>query len=144
MKIRPLQRPDLDVHYFKLLSGLSASLDIDFVEDYGGRFDRLWSEFTLNDNYHILVSVSASYILGTASLFIEQKINGKSAGHIEDVVVDASKRGLGVGSSLIKGLIKIAKEKRCYKVILNCSDKNIPFYNKFGFLKIDNGMKLVL
>ena len=62
----------------------------------------------------------------------------------EDVVVDDSKRRLGVGSSLIKGLIKIAKEKGCYKVILNCSDKNIPFYSKFGFLKIDNGMKLVL
>ena len=144
MKIRPLQRPDLDVHYFKLLSGLSASLDIDFTIDIGGRFNRLWSEFILNDNYHILVSVSHPYILGTASLFIEQKINGKSAGHIEDVVVDTSMRGLGVGSALIESLIKIAKRERCYKVILNCSDKNIPFYSKFGFLKIDNGMKLVL
>ena len=70
MKIRELQRSDLDFHYFKVLSGLSASLDINFTKDHGGRFDRLWSEFVQNDNYHILVSVSHPYILGTASLFI--------------------------------------------------------------------------
>ena len=149
MLIREIQREDLDIHYFKLLNGLSPSLDINLTDWYEEKinrdyFDNLWSDFTSNSNYHILVAVSQPYTLGTASLLVEQKINGKFAGHIEDVVVSTSHRGLGIGSLLIKDLIEIAKNKKCYKVILNCSDKNIAFYRQFGFLKIDNGMKLTL
>ena len=62
----------------------------------------------------------------------------------KDESVLRSHRGAGIGSLLIKSLIKTAKQQKCYKVILNCSDKNIPFYNQFGFIKIDNGMKKVL
>lgn len=29
-------------------------------------------------------------------------------------------------------LIKIAHESGCYKVILDCSDDNVPFYQKCG------------
>ena len=137
MQIRNLQREDLDIHYFKLLNELSSSLSIGAEKN----FDKLWSNFSDNDNYHIVVAFSDFSILGTASLFIEKKINGVSAGHIEDVVVSRSQRGIGIGGLLIKNLIKTAKKKKCYKIILNCSDKNVPFYEKLGFLKIDNGMK---
>ena len=140
MEIRSLQRSDLDIHYFKLLNELSPSLNIDLENS----FDKLWSGFVDNNNYYIVVAVSASSILGTASLLIERKINGKTAGHIEDVVVSKSQRGLGVGSLLIEHLIRIAEKEECYKIILNCSDDNTPFYNKLGFIKTDNGMKMTL
>ena len=148
MEIRNLQRPDLDIHYFKLLNELSPSLNVNLTEWYKDKidknFDKLWNDFIDNDSYHIVVASSGSHIVGTASLLTEQKISGKFAGHIEDVVVLRSHRGAGIGSLLIKSLIKTAKQQKCYKVILNCSDKNIPFYNQFGFIKIDNGMKKVL
>ena len=139
MQIRSIEREDLDVRYFQLLSELSPSL-LNTEEN----FDRLWSEFVDNNDHHIVVAVSDSYVLGTASLLIERKISGKSAGHIEDVVVSKTRRGLGTGGMLIKKLVEIAKKKNCYKIILNCSDENIPFYSKLGFIKTDNGMKLVV
>ena len=75
---------------------------------------------------------------------IERKINGRTAGHIEDVVVSKQHRGRGIGELLIEDLVKTAKKEQCYKIILNCSDKNVPFYNKFGFSKVDNGMKMII
>lgn len=150
MFIRNIQKDDLDIHYFKLLSELSPSLDIDLTEWYKEKiqenFDKLWSDFVDNKNHHIIVafSVFSPYVAATASLLIENKINGKNAAHIEDVVVSKVYRGLGLGGAMIKRLIDVARDKECYKIILNCSDKNVPFYDHLGFTKIDNGMKLVL
>jgi len=140
---RNIEREDLDVHYFKLLNELSPSLNTYLVLTEES-FDKLWSDFVDNNNHHIRVAVSTSNTVGTASLLIEQKINGRVAGHIEDVVVSKSHRGRGIGGSLIKDLIRVAKKEQCYKVILSCSDKNVPFYNKFGFIKTENSMRLTI
>ena len=74
-------------------------------------------------------------VVATASLLVEPKfIHGLSfAGHIEDVVVDKSMRGTGVGKILIDHLVKEAEKQKCYKVILDCEKHNIPFYKKCGF-----------
>lgn len=59
--------------------------------------------------YTLLVAEDAGRIVGTATLFVERKlIHGCSAaGHIEDVVVDASVRGKGVGRLLVERLIQV-------------------------------------
>ena len=36
---------------------------------------------------------------------------------------------------MIEELIKIAKENECYKVILDCNEKVMDFYEKTGFRK---------
>lgn len=76
-------------------------------------------------------------IIATASLLIEQKFIHKCGrvGHIEDVVVDKSARGLGLGKIMIKYLTMEAKNSGCYKVILDCSEDNVGFYKKCGFSK---------
>jgi glucosamine-phosphate N-acetyltransferase len=85
-------------------------------------------------------------------------------GHIEDVVVDNSYRGqrLGqryarahqqqhsfllpdlphhltltcdTGHRLINALCDAAQELGCYKVILDCSEANVPFYEKCGLTR---------
>ena len=73
--------------------------------------------------------------MGTGTLFVEQKFihSGGLAGHIEDVVVDSTIRGRGLGRIIIEKLKRIAFEAGCYKVILDCVDKNVPFYEKCGF-----------
>ena len=51
MQIRNLQRPDLDIHYFKLLNELSPSLNVDLTEWYKDKidknFDKLWDDLLI-------------------------------------------------------------------------------------------------
>lgn len=85
-------------------------------------------------------------IIGTMSLLIEEKFIHKlsSVGHIEDVVVDDDYRGKGLGKMLIDYGVKYAKDNGCYKIILNCADKNIAFYEKCGFKSKNVEMSLYL
>ena len=66
---------------------------------------------------------------------MEEKLlkGGSSVGHIEDVVVDSDCRSLGVGRELVERCVESAKDFGCYKVILSCQEKNLPFYIKCGF-----------
>jgi glucosamine-phosphate N-acetyltransferase len=74
-------------------------------------------------------------IIGTATLILETKFihNGGCVGHIEDVVVHPDFRGKKVGQQLIHELVREARLAGAYKVILNCTPDNIPFYEKCGF-----------
>ena len=54
-------------------------------------------------------------------------------GHIEDIVVDTKYRGMGLGKKIITHLTERAKELECYKIILDCAEKNTEFYQKCGF-----------
>lgn len=101
---------------------------------------------------NILLSGSKIFILGsleipkgTVTLLIEQKLlhNCKCVGHIEDFVVDFNLRGQGYGESLLNKCLEVSKTNNCYKVVLHCDDKLVPFYSKMGFDKT-NGMRLNL
>ena len=74
-------------------------------------------------------------IIGAGSLIIEKKFirDLGIAGHIEDIVVDKTYRGKNLGKRVIELLKALAEANNCYKVILDCADYNVPFYNKCGF-----------
>ncbi len=90
-------------------------------------------------NTHIYDNISViivdNLIVGTITLLIEPKIihGGSKVGHIEDVVVDKDYRGLGLGTVLINHAVDVAKKMGCYKVILDCSNDMVKFYQKNGF-----------
>ena len=52
---------------------------------------------------------------------------------IEDIVVDSEVRGKMIGVSLIKELIKVAKNKGCYRITLFCKETLVNFYGRNGF-----------
>ena len=83
-------------------------------------------------------------IVGSVTIFIETKIihNFGKVAHVEDVIVDNTCRGKGLGKMLVQKCIDYAQKHDCYKIILNCSDENIPFYEKCGFSKKENEMTL--
>jgi glucosamine-phosphate N-acetyltransferase len=83
-------------------------------------------------------------IVGSVTIFIETKLihNFGKVAHIEDVIVDNTCRGKGLGKILVRKCIDYARIHDCYKIILNCSDENIPFYEKCGFSKKENEMTL--
>ena len=78
---------------------------------------------------------SPTKLVAAATLLVEYKFihEAGKCGHIEDVVVDSSARGLGLGKIIIRRLVELAHEAGCYKVILDCSEKNVAFYNRCGF-----------
>ena len=96
-----------------------------------------------NENHIIHVAELDGKIVGSTTLLIEQKFihEGGFVGHIEDVVVNKKFEGRGIGMKLVLSLLDVAKEKKCYKTILNCEDKLIPFYEKIGFKQKSTEMR---
>lgn len=99
-----------------------------------------------NPYHKILVAKINNRIIGSTTVIIEPKFihNLSKVAHIEDVVVDVNNRCNGIGTLLMKKAIDISKQYGCYKIILDCSDKNINFYGKLGFSKKETQMALYL
>lgn len=83
-------------------------------------------------------------LIGFGKIIIDRKKEGRPAGLIEDIWTHENYRGQGIGKEIILTLIEQAKAHDCYKVVLICADHNIPFYEKCGFTRHQNGMRLSL
>jgi glucosamine-phosphate N-acetyltransferase len=83
-------------------------------------------------------------VIGTATLLVEPKFifGGGRVGHIEDVAVRAGYQTRGIGFKLVKYATEQAVLMRCVRTVLDCSDKNIPFYEKIGYSYHGNTMKI--
>jgi glucosamine-phosphate N-acetyltransferase len=90
------------------------------------------------------IAMFGEQVVGTAALLLEQKFihGGGYVGHIEDVVVLREHAGKGIGRALVEHALKEARKSGCYKVILNCHEKNVPFYEKLGFRRHEMEMRL--
>lgn len=126
--IREIIHTDLTDDYFLLLSQLSGVLTSYNVYN-------MWEAYLKGSSKTYIFINDDNQIIGSATIFIEHKFLhcGSTIGRIEDVVVDANLRVKGVGKSLVKKCIEFANDKDCYKIILDCSDDNVPFYEKCGF-----------
>jgi glucosamine-phosphate N-acetyltransferase len=96
---------------------------------------------------HIFVAIKDKEgIIGTAKIIIEQKFfdGGKKASHIEDVVTRKGFDGIGIAGILVNEAIEFSKREKCYKVILDCDEKLLNFYEKFGFEKSGEFMRMYL
>jgi len=107
------------------------------------RAKQIFNEITSQKNHIILVAVIDGEVVGSATLLIEQKFthNGCKVARIEDVVVMEKYQKQGIGGKLIISLIDYAEKLSCYKTILDCLEKNIPFYEKLGFNRHLKGMR---
>jgi glucosamine-phosphate N-acetyltransferase len=104
---------------------------------------------TLNSNnersHYVFVLEDDNKIVGCGTIIVELKLlHGFSkVCHIEDVVIDNTIRGKGYGKYLIDYMVNFAKNLNLvYKIILNCSDDKIGFYEKCGFIKKSNQMAI--
>ena len=86
----------------------------------------------------VIEDLAKEKIVACGSVFIEDKIihNLSKCAHIEDIVVDPSYRGLRLGFYVIDKLKKVAMQFNCYKIILDCSEKNVKFYEKCEFERV--------
>lgn len=134
VQFRSIQQCDLE-SVFLLLQQLTEI-------DYSTRnIQNCWDNFIQNNSSNSIVGLLDNKIIAYGSIIIENKIRGELAGHIEDIVVCESMRNKGIGIELINELIKIGKNKGCYRVTLLCDDNLSSFYEKNGFVKNGIAMK---
>jgi glucosamine-phosphate N-acetyltransferase len=100
----------------------------------------------LKSRIRTYVAIIDGQIAGTASVFIEPKFinSGGVVGHIEDVAVHKSFQKHGVGRALVEHLLDVCREFHCYKVILDCAEGVIPFYERLGFHRWERAMRIDL
>jgi glucosamine-phosphate N-acetyltransferase len=140
--IREIEQADLEKGFFQTLSNLAM---LGRIHDDLEQAKKILQEIKSYPLYKIFVAVKNddAEIIGSITLLIEQKFihDGGKSGHIEDVVTRKEYEGIGVGSALVSAALAFAREKNCYKVILDCSEKNVPFYEKIGFRRNEISMR---
>lgn len=126
LNFRQLEKGDYDKNYLELLKQLTVVGDIS-KEKYEMTIDKMGAE--------VWVIEFEGKIIASVSLLLEQKIIHECGivGHLEDVVVDRDYRKYGLGKFIIERIIKIAKERGCYKLIGDCKSELLGFYEKNGF-----------
>ncbi len=136
--IRKIIESDLENGFLESLDSLRQTSNL---EQNSAR--NILKQILGNENHIIHVAELDGKIVGSTTLLIEQKFihEGGIVGHIEDVVVKKEFEGQGIGMKLVLSLLDIAKERECYKTILNCEDELIPFYEKIGFKQKSNEMR---
>ena len=126
LNFRQLEKSDYNKNYLELLKQLTTVGDIS-KEKYEMTFDKMGAQ--------VWVVEFEAKIIASVSLLLEQKIIHECGivGHLEDVVVDKDYRKYGLGKFIIERIIKIARERGCYKLIGDCKSELLGFYEKKGF-----------
>ena len=137
--IRELKEEDICNGFLKSLDSLTLASDIDETKAI-----EVFERINSNPDYVIAVAELEGKIVGTTTLFIESKFihKGGFVGHIEDVSVDKDFHGQKIGQKIMEYLLKISKDRGCYKTILNCTDDVKPFYEKLGFRQVANELRI--
>ena len=140
---RFLQEEDYDSNFLPLLAQLTTVGNVS-----KNQFTRQFGIIKRAKNQHAVViervTSGSRKIVATATLFIESKVARRDTrcGHIEDVVVDSAVRGLGLGLTVVHLLLEVAVQANCSEVVLDCSEKNVPFYERCGFSRAGACMRL--
>jgi glucosamine-phosphate N-acetyltransferase len=142
--IRELIVEDFNKGYIELLNQLTSESKSSITyDDFKEHYNKI-----NNNSQRILIieDMTNNKIIASGTILIEYKLihNFSTVAHIEDVIVDSKYRGMQLGHQLICALIEVAKDNKCYKVILNCNITNIKFYNKLGFYEKEKQMRLDL
>jgi glucosamine-phosphate N-acetyltransferase len=110
------------------------------------RSEEIFREIESNPLHKVFVAVRKNIVIGSTSLLVEPKFiyAGGRVGHIEDVVVSKDYAKTGIGSNLIRFTVGVARKLyKCKKLILDCSDENMRFYERLGFSYQDNCMTII-
>lgn len=101
---------------------------------------RIFARINSYPDYGIYVAELDGRIAGTFGLLVMDKLahNGKPSGLVEDVVVDESLRGRGIGREMMRFAMEYCRTRGCYKLALSSNLKRTDahaFYEQLGFRK---------
>ncbi|KAL1519388.1 hypothetical protein AB1Y20_022913 [Prymnesium parvum] len=137
LRLRALQPSDMH-EYIKLLKQLSVASIME-----PARFETHLNVCQRAAVHRITVieEVQRGILVGCFSLSVQRQPfnNPGLVAHLEDVVVDRSERGTGLGRAMIKAAVIMAEQLGCMRVCLNCKAENATFYEKCGFTRSKEG-----
>ena len=102
--------------------------------------ERIFQTMISYPDYRLYIARYQDLVVGCFSLLIMDNIAhlGASSAIIEDVVVEISWRGRGVGREMMAFAKNIAESKGCYKLVLSSNrhrEAAHRFYEKLGFVR---------
>lgn len=124
--IEPTQQKHME-QVVQLLQAMSAYLPP--KESYGD----IWQSFINQPHVRSVVATENDGVVGYGAVVFETKIRGGKIGHVEDIVSHPNRRNKGIGKMVVNALYEIARENKCYKVVLQCQQNNVFFYEKCSF-----------
>lgn len=97
-------------------------------------FDRI----TALPGHHIYVALDGEKLVGTLTLYLIDTLAhaGARIAVVEDVVVNPACQGKGYGQQMMARVIELAREAKCYKLMLSSASHRTDahrFYEKLGF-----------
>ena len=108
-------------------------------------FLNIFREFISQDVVGLVACMdSTGEVIGFGSIFFFRRIRGGIQAYIEDVAIEPEFQHDGVGTRIVKELLFHAKLKGAYRVVLTCSERNLPFYAKFGFCRDGFSLKTLI
>lgn len=134
MELRELNENDLEslIKLYEQLDGANG----DFTADDARK---IWQqEIEGNKNIKYFGVVEDGKVIATCYCQIIPNLTrlGSSIAFVENVVTDKEYRGQGLGRKVMEKAIEFAREKNCYKVILQSSSfrkEAHQFYKNLGF-----------
>ena len=96
-------------------------------------YNKIYKKIISQKNNISIIACLKKKAIGYASINFNISIRGGMRAYIEDVVVEKKYRKKGIGKFLLNVLLKYAKKKSCYKIVLESKKKNINFYRSCGY-----------
>lgn len=133
---RPAARADLPA-LANLLSSLEAAdAPPTRLED----IERAWDRIQAQEGHQVHVAELDGAVIGTFSLAILPALahGGSNAAIVENVVVDSSCRGRGIGRTMMAHALDLARAAGCYKLALSSNNRRQEahrFYETLGFAR---------
>ena len=134
MEFRELNESDLDslIKLYEQLDGSNADFTVEAAR-------AIWkSEIEGNKNIKYFGAVQDGKVVSTCFCLIIPNLTriGSLACFVENVVTDKAFRGQGLGRKIMEMAIAFARERDCYKVILESASfrkEAHQFYRNLGF-----------
>jgi GNAT superfamily N-acetyltransferase len=98
----------------------------------------IWRRFARYPSYRLNVADRAGHVVGSYALLIMDNLahRGAPSAIVEDVVVQPTEQGCGVGTAMMRHALEESAAHGCYKLTLSSSMKREHvhrFYDKLGF-----------
>jgi GNAT superfamily N-acetyltransferase len=147
LHIRPAESSDLGA-----LVGLLQQLSLDEAREDAASlaaYEAAFAEVRADPRQTVLVVDEDGQVAGMACFIAVPNLShiGRPYAIVEDVVVDVSRRGLGIGEALVRQAIAMAREAGCYKLVLTSNRRRTDahrFYERLGFTATHYGFRLDL